>query len=961
MDRQDRNWENLKSRYLRDIRRALSGVKGARVRAVLDDVSGHLDQRLAELEPARRTPENLNRIIAEMGPASDYAELLAPRIDPVRFHLRSRPLLALGLLACIAITGILLPTALSDDEVAYVIRFKPVAPFDPQTPRELLDAFNENHPKGARTHHFRTAVQDNTLVGLICVDTQAESDAIVKMIETSGKLTLLETAAATEEDFEKHRALGQVSLISEQEAETYIVTFKPIGPSAPRTARALLGAFNQNHPPGVRTHHYRTRVEDDVLIGIICVDTEAGRDAVAEMLRKSDTLELVEIERGTENALGNLYQMGQPSLEKPTSQESHGGLTDFRNRTLLDAETLEALRRHEQYTAGWFGAERAYEAASEQDKREIIARWMTEAAGDDFDKMTRAIAALGNVAAKEAVDVLMRIGDKPKRGNRPRWMAVRALGRIADHQAVPLLINLLDHYNTDTRLYVRVALCEIAGVYFGDSREKWSAWAKQQGIKLRPPRPDRQPPVTRPRNRPAREPQTRNRTVTRSGHWPGGNASIRGGVYRKASSSRVGHGKVCLESAEYGVWVVEMGDHGDFEFQNLPPGVYTLKTTDTFGYKDTYYEPLNQGQEQPEFQLEEGQRVYAQIRIEPARPYRKIAGRITGQDGRPPAECSTWSVTAWVRKPQGRWQGHLRRLSWSGVDKDGSYILDELDGRPVYVQVRDPQPPNENQPFPPCFYPGTFSRSQAKLVTFGDAETVTNIDIAVKRHGGLAVEGVVTDEGTGAPVPEALVTIFHADMFFDLYYAYADEQGRYHLDGLGVGTFIVHVDARHRGYVKSRRLLTIGKGTAQTRLDFSLRRGATIGGNLVDEQGNPYRVGRSSGYASRKRGGFAAAASNFRYGNKHAPDYIRNGATVFYEEGEGDASGAIMTFPKQSSFLLSAVAPGEIVIGFRPRGRGERVSKILYRGRDIRETGLAIEAGQNVEDVTIVIQTASGG
>jgi len=116
---------------------------------------------------------------------------------------------------------------------------------------------------------------------------------------------------------------------------------------------------------------------------------------------------------------------------------------------------------------------------------------LAEATGDDFDKMTRAIAALGNVAAQEAVDVLIAIGDKPKRGNRPRWMAVRALGRIADRRAVPLLIGLLDHCNTDTRLYARIALCEITGVYFGDSREKWSTWARQQGIELRPSDGDR--------------------------------------------------------------------------------------------------------------------------------------------------------------------------------------------------------------------------------------------------------------------------------------------------------------------------------------------------------------------------------------------------------------------------------------------------------------------------------------
>ena len=789
MDGQDRNWENLKRRYLRDVRRALSAVKGARVRAVLDDISGHLDQRLAELEPAQRTPENLNRIVAEMGPASDYAELLAPRAGRVRSRARLRPLLAFGLLACICITGILLPTALSNDEVAHVISFKPVAPFNPQTPRELLKAFNEHHPKGVRTHHFRTTVQDNALVGLICVDTQAESDAIVKMVEASGKLTLLETRAAGEKDFKEHQARGQVSLVADQEAETYIVAFKPVDPFLPRTARELLGAFNEKHPPGVRTHHYRTRIEGDALIGLICVDTKAGRDAVAEMLRTNEKLELIEMEQATGDTLENLQKMGQPSLKK---------------------------------------------------------------------------------------------SDRP-----------------------------------------------------------------------------RPTPVTRSRGPRAREPQTRNKTVKRLGNWPSGNCSIRGGAYRKASRSRVGHGKVSLSSAKHGTWIVEMRDHGDFEFQNIPAGVYTLKTTDTFGYKDSYYDPQNQGGEQPRFQLQEGQRVNAPIHIEPARPYRRITGRIIGADGKPPAACSALQVAAWVKKPQGRWKGHFRWLSSSSVEKDGSYVLDELDGRPVYVQVRDAQPPNEDQPFPPCFYPGTFSRSEASLVTFGDAGSVGDVDIVMKKHGGLAVVGVVTDESTGAAVGEALVTIFHADMFFDLFYAYTDEQGRYRLDELGDGTFIVHVDARHEGYVKSRKLLTIDRKNARTELDFSLRRGVNIRGNLVDERGNPYRAGRSYGYASRKRGGFAAA-SNFRYGNRHAPDYLRSSSTVFYEEGEGDASGTIMAFPRDSSFLLPAVAAGEIVIGFHPRGRGERVSKILYRGRDIRQAGLVVEAGRDIEDVTIVIQTTGG-
>jgi uncharacterized membrane protein len=40
-------------------------------------VGGHLDRRFAELEPKEQTWENFQKIVTEMGPPSDYAELAA--------------------------------------------------------------------------------------------------------------------------------------------------------------------------------------------------------------------------------------------------------------------------------------------------------------------------------------------------------------------------------------------------------------------------------------------------------------------------------------------------------------------------------------------------------------------------------------------------------------------------------------------------------------------------------------------------------------------------------------------------------------------------------------------------------------------------------------------------------------------------------------------------------------------
>ena len=72
-----------------------------------------------------------------------------------------------------------------------------------------------------------------------------------------------------------------------------------------------------------------------------------------------------------------------------------------------------------------------------------------------------------------------------------------------------------------------------------------------------------------------------------------------------------------------------------------------------------------------------------------------------------------------------------------------------------------------------------------------------------------------------------------------------------------------------------------------------------------------------------------------------------------------DELGTIMVFPSETSFLLPAVAPGEVALTFRPRGPGERVAKILHQGRDILETGLTVEAGQDITGVTIVIRSSS--
>ena len=78
MTPESQTWDSVKTEYLNKVEKSLSSVRHPRSKEVLEDVRSHLDSRFAELAPEQRTWESFQAIITEMGPASDYAELLEP-------------------------------------------------------------------------------------------------------------------------------------------------------------------------------------------------------------------------------------------------------------------------------------------------------------------------------------------------------------------------------------------------------------------------------------------------------------------------------------------------------------------------------------------------------------------------------------------------------------------------------------------------------------------------------------------------------------------------------------------------------------------------------------------------------------------------------------------------------------------------------------------------------------------
>ena len=124
MNSESKIWENLKADYLSQIEKVLASVDNPRTKEILEDVGAHLDRRFGELSLLQQTKENYQKIIFEMGPASDYAELLGetakkqyPEKVPVRWNeiLRKIGINAAFSVVIIAIVAVLCKVFISPD------------------------------------------------------------------------------------------------------------------------------------------------------------------------------------------------------------------------------------------------------------------------------------------------------------------------------------------------------------------------------------------------------------------------------------------------------------------------------------------------------------------------------------------------------------------------------------------------------------------------------------------------------------------------------------------------------------------------------------------------------------------------------------------------------------------------------------------------------------------------------
>lgn len=153
------------------------------------------------------------------------------------------------------------------------------------------------------------------------------------------------------------------------------------------------------------------------------------------------------------------------------------------------------IQEYVRWTARNFGPtelwlpEDARAGLSPNEREKKVQYLVTLLAESDYGRhLCRGLAEAGALQDARLVPGLIKVAgyhrDDGDYDCRPKWMAVAALARQGDDAAVPVLVSLVDHGNTNTRKWARAALARITGQDFKEDKRAWAAWWQEQG---RPP------------------------------------------------------------------------------------------------------------------------------------------------------------------------------------------------------------------------------------------------------------------------------------------------------------------------------------------------------------------------------------------------------------------------------------------------------------------------------------------
>jgi protocatechuate 3,4-dioxygenase beta subunit len=236
---------------------------------------------------------------------------------------------------------------------------------------------------------------------------------------------------------------------------------------------------------------------------------------------------------------------------------------------------------------------------------------------------------------------------------------------------------------------------------------------------------------------------------------PTGTAALRGRVVDNETGRPLRRARISVSAAELGrdSRTTSTNLDGRYELLELPAGRYTIRVSRS-GYLALQYgqrRPLEQG---TPLQLADKQ---AADGVDFALPRSSvIAGRILDELSEPVAGVQVLAMR------DAYWQGRRRLVPAGGpaavTDDEGEYrVIGLAPGRYVVMAIlRDTWTVTEHgveqmMAYAPTYYPGTAGVAEARRVTVGVGQKVTNINVALMPGRTATVSGTAVDS-TGGPI-----------------------------------------------------------------------------------------------------------------------------------------------------------------------------------------------------------------
>lgn len=208
---------------------------------------------------------------------------------------------------------------------------------------------------------------------------------------------------------------------------------------------------------------------------------------------------------------------------------------------------------------------------------------------------------------------------------------------------------------------------------------------------------------------------------------------------------------------------------GEFKIEGIQPGEYTVVPVPPKGLAtrgpDTKVKVADRGCAAAHFWLESNAR---------------ISGRVLNPQGLSVAKAEIVLIQA----DKERYQGYA---DYAYTEEDGSYSFKLIPEGSYVLQMRYDGMSSQNRPFPVMYYPGTPDKSQARVFTIKEGETI-DLDIKVPpMPSDVEIRGQVVWPD-GKPATTANVGYMAKDSIF--YGIKVDEQGRFSFkayEGLNLG------------------------------------------------------------------------------------------------------------------------------------------------------------------------------